>query len=122
MKKRVENAEYGDISFGRLDLTNESDLSLRFTNDKWDGSQETDRNVIVDYVKLVPVEAQLEEPLEELLSEAAELDERQPRVMERPTLLRDYHMLRSFSGDMVKRYGTVEYSPYNDDGWDKLEF
>ena len=42
---------------------------------------------------------------------------------ETPALLRDYHTLRtSGSGDTLKRYGTVKYSPYNDDDWDKLEF
>ena len=43
---------------------------------------------------------------------------------ETPALLKDYHTLRSFGsdGDTLKRFGTVKYSPYNSDGWDKLEF
>lgn len=131
IKKLVKNAEYADVSFGNWYFADEADLSLRFTNDKWGGTWETDRNVIVDFVRLVPVDSNAGSDGSESSPENPKdpQDEGKPNTSpsptpnnETPALLRDYHTLRTAGNSTYKRFGKVTYIPYNQNGWDKLEF
>ena len=55
--KAVEASAYSEQPFGQVDLRQGQTLKAIFTNDKWGGMREADRNVYIDHVTLTPVEA-----------------------------------------------------------------
>ena len=52
----VESATYTERDLATLELKREQVLEVFFTNDKWGGTPETDRNLYIDHLTLTPVE------------------------------------------------------------------
>jgi hypothetical protein len=73
--KTFENESYQTLDYGLLKVKTGDRVSIRFSNDKWDGSPEKDRNVILSHLQLDTIEGGEEpapEPGEEPSEEPAE--------------------------------------------------
>lgn len=54
-EKAVGNRQYQTVSFGVHRLIKGERIEVVFTNDKWGGSQDKDRNLVIDHLAIEPV-------------------------------------------------------------------
>lgn len=59
VQKTFEQTRYQTLDYGIIRIRKGEKISLRFVNDKWDGSRDKDRNVILSHLELQPSEGEV---------------------------------------------------------------
>ena len=129
--KAFEKETYEKITYGIFEVGENQEIGLRFENDLWEGTDDTDRNIIVDHLIFEPVaepeptpDPEDPEPKDPEPDDPGAGPAPNPNDAS-PTLIKKYYTLMARENDgkteLYPFYRNITYKPLNENAWDRLE-